>query len=73
MKENEEQKAKISELKRQVKKHKKRQSMDKGEPTENDIQEVFLIEDDESPVMSPVVLQPEFFNYYKHNTIALCD
>ena len=44
------------------KKHKKRQSMDKDETTENDIQEVILIEDDESPVMSPVVLPPEFFN-----------
>ena len=62
MKENEEQKAKISEHKRKVKKHKKRQSMDKDEPTENDIQEVLLIEDDESPVMSPVILPLEFFN-----------
>ena len=62
MKENEEQKAKISELKRKVKKHKKRQSMDKDEPTENDIQEVLLIEDDESPVMSPVIFPPEFLN-----------
>ena len=62
MKENEEQKAKISELKRKVKKHKKGQSMDKEERTKNDIQEVLLIEDDESPVMSPVILPPEFFN-----------
>ena len=58
MKENVEQKVKISELKRKVKKHKKRQSMDRDEPTEDDIQEVFLIEDDDSPVILP----PEFFN-----------
>ena len=47
MKENAEKKAKISELKRDVKKHKNRQSMDKDEPTEDDIQKVLLIEDDE--------------------------
>ena len=63
IKENEEQKTKISELKRRVKKHKKRQSMDKDEPTEDDIQEVLLIEDDgNSPMPSPVILPPEFFN-----------
>ena len=62
MKENEEQKTKISELKRRVKKHKKRQSMDKDKPTEDDIQEVLLIEDDgNSPMSSPVILPPEFF------------
>ena len=60
MKENEEQKAKISELKRKVKKHKKRQSRDNSEPTEDDVQEVLLIEDDDSPVPSPVILPPEF-------------
>ena len=47
MNENVEQKAKISELKRKVKKHKKRQSMDEDESTEDDWQEVLLIEDDE--------------------------
>ena len=62
MKENEEQKAKISELKRKVKKHKKRQSRDNSEPTEDDVQEVLLIEDDDSPVPSPVILPPEFLN-----------
>ena len=35
------------QLKRKVKKHKKRQSMAKDEPTEDDIQEVPLIEDGE--------------------------
>ena len=62
MKENVEQKAKTSELKRKVKKHKKRQSMDKDKPIEVDIQEVLLIEDDDSPVTSPVILPPEVFN-----------
>ena len=47
MKENVKQKAKISKLKRKAKRHRKRQSMDKDEPTEDDIQEVILIGDDE--------------------------
>ena len=44
------------------KNYKKRQSMDKNEPIEDDIQKVLLIEDDDSPVTSPVILPPEFFN-----------
>ena len=56
-------KDKFSELKRRVKKHKKRQSMDMDDPTEDDIQEVLLIEDDGNSTMpSPVILSPEFFN-----------
>ena len=47
MKERVERKAKISELKRELKRHTKRQSMDKNEPTEDDIQEVLLTKDDE--------------------------
>ena len=70
MKENVEQKAEISELKRKVKKHKKWQSMDKDEPTEDDIQ-VFLIEAEDSPVTSPVILPPKFFYYYGHRPLRL--
>ena len=47
MKENVEHKVKIFALKRKVKKHRKRQSMDKDKPTEDDIKGVLLIEDDE--------------------------
>ena len=34
--------------------------MDKDEPTEDDIQEVLLIEAEDSPVTSPVILSPKF-------------
>ena len=61
MMENVEQRPKFPNSK-EVKKHRKRQSMDKDEPTEDDIQEVLLIKDDDSPVTSPVILPPEFFN-----------